>query len=155
MYVKEDSDILDISSLISQRCSELTSILYETLVWCWLRKLIIGANLFSYITHCAVLQLVHCTAAVHQLLSSFLLLFVWLFALPKTMLTPTEKLQQKHFLFLIMFGFTLTGKLLVHLQQGEGAVFHLIAIIFTSPVSCVRWCTHSKTESREKTLVQT
>lgn len=55
------------------------------------------------------------------------------------------------FLFLIMFGFTLTGKLLVHLQQGEGAVFYLIAIIFTSPVSCVRWCTHSKTEQRKNT----
>lgn len=71
------------------------------------------------------------------------------------MLTPTEKLQQKHFLSLSHYvWFTLTGKLLVHLQQGEGAVFYLIAIIFTSPVSCVRWCTHSKTESREKTLVQ-
>lgn len=45
------------------------------------------------------------------------------------MLTPTEKLQQKHFLSLSHYVWFYTY--LVHLQQGEGAVFYLIAIIFT------------------------
>lgn len=64
------------------------------------------------------------------------------------MLTPTEKLQLKHFLSLSHYVWFYTYW---EAFSASTAVFYLIAIIFTSPVSCVRWCTHSKTEQRKNT----